>query len=221
MGSDDLFHKRKSRNLAGLKRRKESRPPYAKVLIVCEGEKTEPLYFKDLRNYYKLSSANIEVTGDCGSAPISVYEYAIERYREEERTGDPFDKVYCVFDKDQHDSYQAVMERIGSTEPADVFIAINSVPCFEYWLILHFNYTTKPYHPLQGNSVGHQVLNDLRQLMPDYQKGQQNVFSRLVEGLEFAKENSKRALIAAHDSHTDNPSTKAHDLVEFLQNIKE
>jgi len=51
MGSDDLFHKRKAKNAQQLARRKARRAPYAKVLIVCEGEKTEPLYLNDLKDY--------------------------------------------------------------------------------------------------------------------------------------------------------------------------
>jgi len=221
MGSDDLFHKRKARKVEDLARRKAKRSAYSKVLIVCEGEKTEPYYFEDLKSYYELNSANIEITGDCGSAPINIFEHASQRYREEDRAGDPFDKVYCVFDKDQHDTYDAAMERIRTTESPGVFIAINSVPCFEYWLILHFHYTTRPYEILHGNSAGNQVLNDLLQFMPDYQKGRQDVFSELIGNLEFAKDNSERALTAAQQSHTDNPSTLVHELVEFLQHIKE
>jgi hypothetical protein len=38
MGTDNLFHKRKARQAADLRRRKARREPYAKVLIVCEGE---------------------------------------------------------------------------------------------------------------------------------------------------------------------------------------
>ena len=45
MGSEDLFHKRKAKSAEQLERRKAKRSPYEKVLIVCEGEKTEPNYF--------------------------------------------------------------------------------------------------------------------------------------------------------------------------------
>ena len=51
MGTDDLFHKRKARKVTQLQRAKESREPYDKVLIVCEGEKTEPHYLMALRDH--------------------------------------------------------------------------------------------------------------------------------------------------------------------------
>ncbi|WP_199720954.1 RloB family protein [Neisseria chenwenguii] len=75
MGSDDLFKKkRKARNTKELKRQKD-RKSYKRILIVCEGEKTEPNYFIGIRSYYRLHTANIEISGDkCGSDPKSIVE---------------------------------------------------------------------------------------------------------------------------------------------------
>lgn len=42
MGTDNLFHKRKERKAESLRRRRTMKAPYDVVLIVCEGEKTEP-----------------------------------------------------------------------------------------------------------------------------------------------------------------------------------
>ena len=73
MGSDNLFHKRKERRAASLRRARAKRYPYDTVLIVCEGEKTEPYYFKELRDDLQLNTANIEITGDTGgSSPGNV-----------------------------------------------------------------------------------------------------------------------------------------------------
>jgi len=220
MGTDDLFHKRKARKASDLARRKAHRAPYSKVLIVCEGEKTEPYYFKNLKDHYGLSSANVEICGDCGSAPNSIFNYAKQRYREERDAGDPFDRVYCVFDKDTHSTYQQTVENISNTTPKSTFFSITSVPCFEYWLLLHFNYTTKPYESLPNSSSGHQVLTELKGYIHDYSKGDNDTFLLLLEQLDFAKNNAGRALQAAKNNHTDNPSTRVHELVDFLQNIK-
>ena len=109
MGTDDLFHKRKAKRASELARRKARREPYAKVLVVCEGEKTEPNYFNGLKDHYGLNSANVEVCGECGSDPLSIYRYARQLYREEKDADDPFDRVYCVFDKDTHGTYQQAL----------------------------------------------------------------------------------------------------------------
>jgi len=220
MGTDNLFHKRKARQARDLARRKGRRAPYAKVLIVCEGEKTEPHYFNELKDHYGLNSANIEICGDCGSDPLSIIRHAKQRYREEKDAGDAFDNVFCVFDKDTHAHYQQGLDTIRSASPKNVYVAITSVPCFEYWLLLHFNYTTRPYDSLPGNSACNQVLTELKGYMAGYTKGSIDIFSALLGQLDFAKNNAIRALQAAEANHTDNPTTKVHELVDFLQNIK-
>ncbi|MEA9390411.1 RloB family protein [Acerihabitans sp. TG2] len=77
MGSDDLFHKRRPKSTADMRRKKESKISLDKILIVCEGEKTEPIYFTELREFYELNTTNvIEVIGNCGSSPSSVVAHA-------------------------------------------------------------------------------------------------------------------------------------------------
>lgn len=112
------------------------------------------------------------------------------------------------------------LDAIRGATPKGVYVAITSIPCFEYWLLLHFNYTTKPYNPLPRNSVCNQVNADLKARMPAYNKGSDNTFLALIDALDFAKENAARALKAAEETHTDNPSTRVHERVKFLQDIK-
>lgn len=183
-------------------------------------KKTEPNYFNGIRDYYGLNTANVAVYGGSGSDPMSIVTYAKQRYREEKDAGDPFDKVYCVFDKDAHAHYERALNAIQSATPQQTYYAITSVPSFEYWLLLHFTPSTRPYRNLPGNSAGNQVLSELKNYMPDYQKGQQTVFTALLDQLEFAKNNALRSQQAAKANNTDNPSPQVHELVSFMQQIK-
>ena len=144
MGSDDLHHKRKARAAADLARRKSKRAPYDRVLIVCEGSKTEPNYLQELIDHLELNSANIAIDGSSDSSPISVVRYAKRRYTEEKHYNDSFDRVFCVFDKDTHTTYQQALMEVVEFRRPKVFQAIQSVPCFEYWLLLHFEFSTSP-----------------------------------------------------------------------------
>ncbi|MEC4678576.1 MAG: RloB family protein, partial [Nitrospirota bacterium] len=131
MANDQQYKKRKARSQKELRRQKAKRAPYDRVLIVCEGSKTEPNYLRDLRDCLKLVSTNIEIDGDCGSSPMSVYNHAERRYREEKKKPDPYDRIFCVFDKDTHgEQYQKATTNILSYKPAKVFKAITSIPCF-------------------------------------------------------------------------------------------
>ena len=70
-------------------RRGPVREPYDRVLIVCEGKKTEPYYFRGLRLHYRLSSANIEIMPADGTDPLSIVSFA------QTRLGD-YDRAFCV-----------------------------------------------------------------------------------------------------------------------------
>jgi len=107
MGRDSQAKDRQLRRKAAREARRAS---YARILIVTEGSKTEPLYLEEIRAAHQLHSANVEVQpGQLGTAPIQVVRYAQQLFEE----GDlykgirpkSFDQVYAVFDRDEHDSY--------------------------------------------------------------------------------------------------------------------
>lgn len=214
------FGKHHPKRASALKRRGPQRSPYQKILIVCEGQKTEPYYFTEFKTYYGLNTANIVITGDCGSDPVSIVNYAKQRYQMEQAAGDPFDRVYCVFDRDAHAKYREGLAKIDACRPKETYFAATSVPCFEYWLLLHFIYTTKPYEPLPGNSPCNQVITELKDHFPGYQKAQPGTFEFLADRLEKAVKHAKKAYQVADANSTDNPSAKVHEMIEFLKNIK-
>ena len=222
MGTDNIRHRRKVKKLALLARDRAKIEPYDRVLIVCEGEKTEPLYFQDLINYHRISSVNVEITGDCGSDPSSILKHAKTRFKEERDCGNPFDKVFCVFDKDGHAMYAETIRNIENIKQKKVFTATNSVPSFEYWLLLHFEYNSKPYNALKGNSPGNQVLKELLKHFPKYQKKDAKIYTTLgEERLATAMKNAEKSLQEANRNGSDNPSTKVQDLVDYLRKIKD
>lgn len=204
------------------KRKKAEKEPYDKVLIVCEGEKTEPHYFQEIQSHYQISSLNIVIDGNSGSNPSSVVNHAKALAKKEEKRGSPFDKVYCVIDRDNHPCYDSALAQIKA-QKGDVFQSAHSVPSFEFWLLLHFEYTTRGYVSQKGSSVGAQVLSDLKKQegMSKYDKGEKGTFKLLFDRLETAKTNAARGLVAAERNDTDNPSTHVHLLVDYLQRIKD
>ena len=92
------------------------RNPLAKILIVCEGEQTERLYFQDAKDHYRISTAKIKIVGDRQFDPMKIVNAAQRLYHEEKKLGDPFDKVYCVFDQDDHESFSPARTRIRKSQ---------------------------------------------------------------------------------------------------------
>ena len=74
------------RQHAQLERKLNKRPSYDRILIVCEGSKTEPFYLKEIRQTYRLHTANVEVRPcQLGTAPIQVVQYAKELFEQGDR----------------------------------------------------------------------------------------------------------------------------------------
>ena len=130
---------RRRRGPGSYRRRGPVREPYATVVVVCEGSKTEPSYFRSLCAVHTLSSANVKVVHGQGTDPLSIVQFG------EQFLADT-DKVYCVFDRDQHATYEAALQRIANSLAGQQgrLVAIPSWPCFEIWLLLHFVYSAAP-----------------------------------------------------------------------------
>jgi hypothetical protein len=210
--------KRKKERLAfTLERKRESQEPYDLVLIVCEGEKTEPQYFCALRDALRLSRANIRVCGkECGSAPISVVDYAIAECEK-----DPYDRVFCVFDRDGHANFRKAIQKAAAQQYAGgaAMEAITSVPCFEFWFLLHYKDTARPYTVSGKKSACDNVIRDLKKHVPEYAKGKENVFALTFPRVGTAIKRARLLEKRQSKAGSENPSTKAHHLVEYLRSL--
>ena len=208
-----MAHRR--RPASSYSRHPPQREPYDTVLIVCEGTKSEPAYFRALCFAHQLSSANVHVMPAAGSDPMSIVQFA------EDRMAD-YDKVFCVFDRDGHANYDQALQRINNSAPgrAGKWKAATSWPCFELWLLLHHRYSDAPFDAGGGGSSCDSVLRELRQYMPNYGKGSLSVFTDTEAALHIALRHAKQ--LARHNANTGsvNPATYIHELVEYLIGLK-
>lgn len=99
-------------------------------LIVCEGENTEKSYFEQFR----IPNAEITAIGT-GYNTISLVNYTYKIVNQKKNNGQTFDQVWCVFDKDDFNTFDEAIELARQYG----FYAAHSNQAFEYWLILHFN----------------------------------------------------------------------------------
>lgn len=218
MGSDQIFHKRKARTAASLMRKQAKRAPYEMVLIVCEGEKTEPNYFSALINDLQLNTANIVIVkNNEGSSPRTIVDFALAEYKKEKE----YDRIFCVFDKDRHSTYSWALDKIRKirNKKNHFILAITSVPCFEFWLLLHFTYTTKQFDTYPG-SICSNVISALKRYLPNYEKGNVDTYQVTKDNLVTAIANCKKIEHHCESANTDMPSTKIYKLVEYLRNLK-
>lgn len=206
----------KFRTLESYARRAPSREPYDSVLIVCEGQKTEPYYFHGQKRYYRLS--NIEIISVGGGDPLGIVQRAIQRLDRDKELA----RAYCVFDRDGHAQYEAALGLLFEhpfCKAGRLFVA-NSVPCFELWPLLHFSYSTAPFVAGGGRSAGANVLRALQEHWPGYTKGRADAFEFLAAKLDKAIENARKLKGYNAKTGSDNPATAIHDLVDYLRNLK-
>lgn len=116
------------------------------ILIVCEGENTEPSYFRQ----FKLSSATIKPVGE-GYNTLSLVKRALLLSEEK-----PYDQVWCVFDADpkldnpnQSKNFNDAIKLANTSG----FGVAYSNQAFEYWIILHFD-------DHQGGAMNRSDYND-------------------------------------------------------------
>jgi hypothetical protein len=121
-------------------RRAPFRDPKPIILIVCEGENTEPQYLRGLLRACQNPRVAIQIAPETG-VPKTLVETAKQRKKraetEAKREKDAniaFDAVWCIFDVDEHPH---VNETLQLARDAGIDIALSN-PCFELWLLLQF-----------------------------------------------------------------------------------
>jgi len=223
MGRDKSPRERQRRQL---ERKLGRRAGYDRILIVSEGSKTEPNYFKEIRAEYRLHSTNIEVQpGALGTEPIQVVNYACELFEKGDRRKGirprAFEQVYAVFDRDAHRTYHKALDRARALDgrlrndlkqPVK-FAAIPSRPSFEFWLLLHFE------------DVRHLIHRDeatrrLKLHLPGYAKGYGKAFAQTKSELQTAIGRARALERRADPADDHEPCTGVVELVELLQNLK-
>ena len=207
-----------TRKASELRRKEGKKPAYDRLLIVCEGKKTEPNYFEELRQRARLPSAHVKVLhSEAGTEPRQVVEYAEQVFK----ASKAYDKVYAVFDRDEHLSYadaiamaQARDGKLKNDEGTVVsFEAIVSVPSFELWLLLH-------YQDIRAWLHRDEALSKVKKEINGYTKGHSGVFAiteskiddALTRGAKLEETNSR---LPGSEAYTD-----VHDLVRVMRQMR-
>lgn len=216
----------KERQKKQLEHKLGKRASYDRILIVSEGSKTEPNYFREIRAVHRLQTANVEVQpSELGTEPIQVVQYAKSLFEKGDRYKQiqprAFEQVYAVFDRDDHRTYfealklaESIDGKLRNDNKQQVkFKAIASVPSFELWLLLHYEDIQAPIHR-------DEVMRRLKQHIPSYEKGAGGAFAITRDRLVTARQRAQ-ALAAKFSAYNDpEPYTAISDLVTLLTTLR-
>jgi len=194
-----------------LARRKASRAGLPAVLIFCEGRKTEPQYIRGLCEARRINLANVRVIfGDHETDAASLVRKAQALFKAD----NDYDRVFVICDDDRAPLDRARKEARARLKNANgnmlVVELIATRPCFEYWLLLHFEYSARAY----GNAA--EVIRDLCRHLPDYEKADRLIFAKVGAGLDTARAHAVRLKRDLAASGATSPNTDMGSLVDQL-----
>lgn len=181
------------------------RPLY---LFICEDTKSSKFYMEGLG---KAHNINIKTENAYGTSPENVLRTAKEKlslFQDKEIA-----KIYCLFDKDDCDD-RKFKNVIAECKRKHIISAI-SVPCYEYWLLLHLKKTNQPFNDAQEcceafrteyNKAFHTDFN-VKQL-----KARKEIFTDLQDKLEAAINNAENLKL----NEDETPYTNMHEVIKGI-----
>lgn len=195
--------------------------PPRQVLILTEGE-TEEIYLKsyksDDENRRRLSGVGIEIYKPKDHSPLGLLAEAKKRIKEAKKDKMPYEKVWIVFDRDGHANIPATFHEKQAVNEIEIAF---SVVCFEYWVLLHFEKTTRLFSDC--DSIGSYIR---QKYFPEYEKSRNN-YHNLKDKISIAIEHATS--IAKQNQNDLNDGlkpyqlqayTNVHELISFLKDLR-
>ncbi|BAZ29757.1 abortive phage resistance protein [Cylindrospermum sp. NIES-4074] len=183
-------------------RKVETRELRQIFLIVCEGAKTEPNYFRNFR--VSTTVKEIQVEG-VGYNPSKLVQEA----KELKAQGD-YDQVWCVFDRDDW-TKQDFNNAIANAEREGFKVAYSN-EAFELWYVLLFEF-------LNTGLPRKDYIAKLDNLLKKKYKKNSDTIYEEIENLQPTAIKHAKNLLKQYNPcnpESDNPSTTVHLLVEAL-----
>lgn len=222
MGSDDLFKKRrearKQRSVG------EKTPRANSFLIVTEGERTEPYYFRGLQ---KLIQERLGGTVDVVEVPLidihgagCATKMLIEKTDEIVRKAKVFyQNIWVVFDKDSFEDFDDAIKE-GQSKGYKIAWSNQS---FEYWLFLHFEYSDAALDRVDWNKKLSELFRKYGLGDCEYLKNYENIYALVdtFDGINTAIKHAKRRMAEFNEQLVKpsefDPGTTVYLLVEELR----
>ena len=181
-------------------RRVATRVVRQRFLIVCEGEQTEPKYFRA----FQVPGLVVTIASSARRGAVLI------AYTVAQRDAGDYDQTWCVFDRDDLTVAQ-IDEAFRSAAAAGVQIAFSN-QAFELWLLLHFDYQ----HTALDRASYRTRLDD--RLGVRYDKRDPLVYDRLLDRQPTAIANATRLRqrYPQWQPAHDDPATTIHELVLAL-----
>jgi hypothetical protein len=198
-------------------RKMPARPATADTfLIVVEGKETERRYLEAVRVRLQRKAAMVVVHHGAHTDPEGIVREAIKlKEAQKDKAGKgttaPYDQVWVVFDRENqnHPRRTQFPKAVLLAGANDVRVA-HSIPSFEFWLLLHFEFTTAPCNDCAA------VVKKLKRFIKNYAKSAlplDDLISRVPTAMKHAAQCHGHWAAVPGDH---NPSTHVDKLFQEL-----
>ena len=124
-----------------LRRKAATRSPRRTVLAFCEGKRTEVDYLKALKRQPEvrdIAAVAIEIDETvAGFDPLALVRKAAAAQKDAKDKMSEIDEVWCIFDVEQPKRHSRLNDAVALARERGIQVAVSN-PCFELWLMLHF-----------------------------------------------------------------------------------
>ncbi len=203
------------------RRRAGSRPIGTRILIVGEGKKTEPSYFRGLKGETVVElHSDVTVRGARGQSPESVVDKTVELKQKEEARGVEFsyDEVWCVLDVEDRHKRSSLGRAIKKAIANDVTMCLSN-PCFEVWLLAHFEKKARAHNSARAATKALDT-HWKKHFKQSYAKANERIYTSLADRIGTAAKNARWVREKHHDLAKGvqdcNSSTEVYLLVERM-----
>jgi len=219
------FHQRKEgKKKSDFNRKNRHKSVLDKVIIACEGTKTETFYLKSyirfLAKNSKISAKSLVIAKHKHTDPEGVLEDLLN-HKEDNLTYKNFKFKWIVIDRDEArtnsggHSLANYNSAIKQAKNLKIDVAYSN-PSFELWYLLHYKYRDTA---IDRNTVIQELKKEKE--FCNYEKNNDDIFEKLREHEDKAIKNAARLMKECFGiTGTNNPSTNVHKLILCLKGIK-
>ena len=185
-----------------------------RLIIVCEGEKTEFNYFDEYLRRFKFYGRQVAIK--VVNVKLNTARELVKFLRNMREDDD--DELWAVFDKD---GYTKHPDAFKMAKDNNIKIAFSSI-AFEFWILLHFEYTTRAFERAE------EVIGYIRNKgYIDYKKNDRTTYKKIKSKTATACTHARRVRKYQDEANSNtkiydlNPYTNVDELLEAIEKMSE
>lgn len=145
------------------------------LIIITEGSLTEVQYIEEICAHFKVPSSLVKIETPSYTNAEGLVKYAVRRLVDQKKAkqyyGFGASKVWVLCDTEINQ--KSLNQAIDLSKKHGIWLGLSD-PCFEFWLLLHFKYTTRGYN------TSNEIIHDVQKSLPLYSRKKKSLDMRLV-----------------------------------------